>query len=105
MSGSGLTLQEMLQAQAEDASPDPQDKFCETLVSHGPAMFMEAGGEVVARHEALVDALHVAVEVGLPEGFMAELEGVVLGECFDAFRRALTDETPASVAPMLVKLK
>ena len=39
----GLTLQGMLQAQAEDALPDPRDKFCEMLVSHGPAMFMEAG--------------------------------------------------------------
>ena len=38
----GLTLQGMLQAQAEDALPDPPEEFHETLVSHGPAMFMKA---------------------------------------------------------------
>ena len=95
----------MLQAQAEDALPDPPDGFCETLVSPGPAMFMEAGEEVAARLEALVGVLRVAVEAGLPEGCVAELEEIVLGECFDAFRRALTGETPASVAPMRVTLK
>ena len=42
MSGTGLTLQGMLQAQAEDALSDPPDEVCETLVSHGPAMLMEA---------------------------------------------------------------
>ena len=105
LSGPGLTLKGMLQAQVEDALPDPPDKFCETLVSHGPAMFMEAGDEVAARREALVGALRVAVEVGLPEGCVAELEEIVLGECFDAFRRALTGETPARVAPMRVTLK
>ena len=66
---------------------------------------MEAGEEVAARREALVGALRVAVEVGLPEGCVAELEEIVLGECFDAFRRALTGETPARVAPMRVTLK
>ena len=105
LSGPGLTLKGMLQAQVEDALSDPPDKFCETLVSHGPAMFMEAGEEVAARREALVGALRVAVEVGLPEGCVAELEEIVLGECFDAFRRALTGETPARVAPMRVTLK
>ena len=105
VSGPGLTLQGMLQAQAEDALPDPPDGFCETLVSHGPATFMEAGEEVAARREALMGALRVAVEVGLPEGCVAELEAIVLGECFDAFRRALTGETPARVAPMRVTPK
>ena len=33
----------------------------------------------------------VAVEVGLPERCVAEVEEIVLGECFDAFRRVLTD--------------
>ena len=42
LSGPGLTLQGMLQAQAEDALPDPADGFCETLVSYSPVMFMEA---------------------------------------------------------------
>ena len=105
LSGPGLTLKGMLQAQVEDALPDPPDEFCETLVSHGPAMFMEAGEEVAARREALVGALRVAVEVGLPEGCVAELEEIVLGECFDAFRRTLTGQTPARVAPMRVTLK
>ena len=95
----------MLQAQGEDALPDPPDEFCETLVSHGPAMFMEAGEEVAGRREALVGALRVAVEIGLPERCVAELEEIVLGEYFDAFRRALTGETPARVAPMRVTLK
>ena len=85
VSGPGLTLQGMLQAQAEDALPDPPDEFCETPVSHGLTMFMEAGEEVAARREALVGALRVAVEVGLPKGCVAELEEIVLGECFDAF--------------------
>ena len=66
---------------------------------------MEAGQEVTTRREALVGALRVAVEGGLPEGCMAEGEEIVLGECFDAFRRALTSETPACVAPMRVILK
>ena len=95
----------MMQVQVEDALPDPPDEFCETHVSHGPTMFMEAGEEVAARHEALVSALRVTVEVGLPEGCVAELEEIVLGECFDAFRRALMGETPARVAPMRVTLK
>ena len=68
-------------------------------------MFMEAGEEVAARREALVGASRVAAEVGLPEGCVAELDKIVLGECFDAFRRALTCETPARVAPMQVTLK
>ena len=105
MSRPGLTLQEMLQARAEDALLDPPDEFCEKIVSHGPAMFMEAGEEVAARHEALVGACRVAVEVGFPEGCVAELEEIVLGECFDAFRRALTGKTPARMAPMGVTLK
>ena len=105
VSGSGLTLQGMLQALTEDTFLDPPDKFCETLVSHGPAMFMEAGEEVAARREALVGALRVAVKVELPEGCVAELEEIMMGECFDAFRRALTGETPARMAPMWVTLK
>ena len=64
----------MLQAQAEDALPDPLDEFYETLVSHGPAIFVEAREEMAARREALMGALRVAVEVGLPEGCVAELE-------------------------------
>ena len=100
--GPVLTLEGMLQAQAEDALPDPPDVFCETLVPHGPAMLMEAGEEVTARYEALVGALRVAVEAGLP---VVELEETVLGEYFDAFRMALTGETPTSVAPMRVMLK
>ena len=58
----------MLQAQAQDALPDPPDEFCKTLVSHGPAMFVEAGEEVTATREALEGALRIPVEVGLPEG-------------------------------------
>ena len=81
VSGLGLTLQGMLQAQAEDALLDPPDKFCETLVSHGPAMFMEVGEGVAARCKALVGCLRVAVEVGLPKGRVEELEEIVLGEC------------------------
>ena len=78
VSGPGLTLQGMLQAQAEDALLDPPDELCETLVSHGPAMFVEAGEEVAARREALVSVLRESVEVGLPEGCVAELEEIVL---------------------------
>ena len=105
VSGPGSTLQGLLPAQAGDALPDPPDEFCETLVLHGPTMFMEAGEEVAARREALVGVLRVAVEVGLPEGCVAELEEIVLGECFSAFRRVLTGETPARVAPVRVMLK
>ena len=52
VSGLGLTLQGMLQAQAEDVLPDPPDEFCEMLVSHGPDVFMEAGEELAARRFA-----------------------------------------------------
>ena len=100
LSGPGLTLQGMLQAQVEDALLGPPDEFCETLVSHGPAMFMETGEEVAARRKALVVALRVAVEVGLPKKCAAESDDIVLGECFDAFRRALSGETPARVTSM-----
>ena len=68
-------------------------------------MFMEAGEEVTARCEALVGALRVAVEVGLPEGYVAELDEIVLGKCFDPFRRAFTGETPTHVTPKRVTLK
>ena len=62
-------------------------------------MLMEAGEEVAGRCEALVGGLRVAVGVGLLGGCVAGLEEIVLGECFDAFRRVLTGETPARVAP------
>ena len=68
LSGPGLTLKGMLQAQAEDALPDPPDDFCETFVSHGLAMFMEAGEEVSARGEALVGVLRVVGEWGSQRG-------------------------------------
>ena len=68
-------------------------------------MSTETREEVAARREALVGALRDAMEVGLPEGYGAELEEIVLGECFDAFRRVLRGETPARVAPMRVTLK
>ena len=42
-------------------------------------------GLPVARREALVGALRVAVQIGLPEGCVVELEEIVLGECFNAF--------------------
>ena len=105
VSGPGLTLQGMLQAQVEANLPEPPDEFCEALVSRGPAMFMEAGEEVAARREALEGALCAAVEAGLSERYVAELEEIVLGECFGAFRRALTGEPPARVEPMRVTLK
>ena len=95
----------MQQAQAEDALPDPPDEFCETLVSHGPTMLMKTEEKVAARREALMGVFRVAVEVELLEGCVAELEEIVLGECFDAFRRSLTGETPACVPPMGVTLK
>ena len=53
----------------------------------------------------LQGALRVTVEVGLPEGCMAELEEIVLGDFFYAFRRALTGKTPTCVVPMRVALK
>ena len=105
LSGPGLTLQKLLQTQAEDSLPYPPDEFRATLLSYGPAMFMEAGEEVAARREARMGALRMAVEVGSPERYVAELEDIVLGECFGAFRRALTGETPACVAPMRMTLK
>ena len=43
LSGPGLTLKGMLQAQVEDALPDSPDKFYETLVSHGPACLWRPG--------------------------------------------------------------
>ena len=79
--------------------------LCRTRQMHGPAICMEAGEEVAARREAIVGALRVAVEVGLPENCVAELDEIVLEECFDAFRRALTGETPSRVAPMRVTLQ
>ena len=60
---------------------------------------------MTARCKALVGSLRMVVEVGLPEGCVAELEKIVLGECVDTFRRALTDEAPARVAPTRVTLK
>ena len=65
----------MLQAQVDDAFTDG---FCETLVPHGPSIFMGAREGVAARREALVGALRVAVEIGLSEGCVAEREEFVL---------------------------
>ena len=62
-------------------------------------MFMEAEEKVASRREALVDSLRVAVEVGLSEGCVEEVDEIVLGEYFDGFQRALTGETLACVAP------
>ena len=36
---------------------------------------------------------------------MHKVKEIVLGQCFDAFRRALTGESPARVEPMRVTLK
>lgn len=58
----------MLQAQAEDALPDPRSEFHETLEPQGPGMLMEASKKVATRYEALVGALRAAVEVGLLKG-------------------------------------
>ena len=41
-------------------------------------MFVKAREEVAARREALMGALRVAIEVGLPKGFVAELEEILL---------------------------
>ena len=60
VSGLGLTLQGMLQAQVEDVLQDPPNEFCELLVSHGPAMFMEAGEELAAKHFACDNGSWVA---------------------------------------------
>ena len=73
--------------------------FVRRLYRTARLFFMNAGEEVAARREALVGALGVAVEVGLPEECVAELEQIVLEECFDAFRRTFKDETPARVVP------
>lgn len=89
VSGPGLTLQGILQAQAEDALPDLPDGLLETLLSRGPGMFKEATEEVAARREALVGALRAAEETELPEGCVVELGEIAVGECFDAFRRGL----------------
>lgn len=78
---------------------DPLGDFPETLVSRGSVMFIESREEVAARIKSLVDGLRAAVEVELPERFLVELEGIVLGDRFRVFWRILTAETPARVAP------
>lgn len=65
---------------------------------------MEVGKEVAARCEALVVALSVALEAGLPKGCITELGEIVLGEYFNAFREAIMGEPPVRVAPMRVTL-
>lgn len=56
----GLTLQRMLQSQAEDGFRDPPE-FRDVLVLYGPVVLKEVGEEVVARREALVGTLPALV--------------------------------------------
>lgn len=59
----------------------------------------------VTRREALVGDVCEAMENRFPEGFEAELDGTILGECFEEFLRTLTGELLARVTPILVVLK
>ena len=68
-------------------------------------MCITVGEEIKARREALIGALYAAVQAGLPEAYVLEVEEIVLGQCFRAFLRALTSEPPARVEPMRATLK
>ena len=104
-SGPMVTLVGMETARVEAGLQEPPDEFRETLLSRGPTMFMEVREEIKGRREALVGALHAAVQAGLSKAYVCEMEEIVLGQCFGAFRRALTGEPPARVEPMRVTLK
>ena len=85
----------MEMARVEADLQEPPDQFRETLLSRGPTMFMKVGEEIKAPREALVRVLHAAVQAGLPEAYLREAKEIILGQCFGAFRRALTGEPPA----------
>ena len=59
--------------------------FVEDLVARGPAIFMEVGNEVIARREALMAAVDVALEVGLPFDAKTHLRDLLLRPLFDDF--------------------
>ena len=92
MSGPTVTLAGMETARVEAGLQEPPDEVRDTLLSRGPTVFLEVREEIKARREALVGALHAAVQAGLPEAYVREMEEIVLGQCFGAFRRALTGE-------------
>ena len=105
MSGPTVTLAGRETARVEAGRQEPLHEFREMLLSRSPTMFMKVREEIKARREALVGALHAAVQVGLPEAYVHEVKERGLGQCFGAFRRALTGEPPARVEPMLIMLK
>lgn len=50
----------------------------ETLVSHGPGVFMENENQVTVRDKALTGVLRAVLEAGLPDSYVVELEEIAL---------------------------
>ena len=100
-----VTMKGMQAAGKVAAAMEPRDEFVEDGVARGPAMFMEVGGKVIARREALMAAVDAALEAGLPFDAKTRLCDLLLGPLFDDFRRLLSGDPPARKEPFQVKVK
>lgn len=68
-----------------DVLPDLSDEFRKTFVPYGPLMFLEDGREEAAKRK--LRWVPMTVEAGFPEGCMADMEEILLGECFGDYLR------------------
>ena len=100
-----VTMKGMQAAGKVAAATEPRDEFVEDVVARGPAMFMEVGGKVIARREALMAAVDAALEAGLPFDAKTRPCDLLLGPLFDVFRRLLSGDPPARKEPFQVKVK
>ena len=100
-----VTMEGMQAVSKVAAAMEPQDEFVEDVVARGPATFMELGGEVIARREALMAAVDAALEADLPSDAGTRLCDLLLGPLLGGFQRSLPGDPPARMEPFRVKLK
>ena len=70
------------------AAVELRGEFVEDVMAREPEMFMKVGGEVIARREALMARVDIALEAGLPPDAETCLRDLLLGPLFDGFHRS-----------------